>query len=154
MYSMLENTTTIDTLTGLVVFSLGGKEYCADIREISAIINPNELSEGIDLSGPAPAIKINELQIPIIDLHKFYGLTLKGSINDRRILTVEPENKIFGFVVDRVKEIFTMNRELKSKLEFIPSEKDRHLVGVLNYEGRILYLPDFASLNKSISEED
>jgi chemotaxis signal transduction protein len=152
MYSMVENTTTVDTLTGLVVFLLGGREYCADIREISAIINPNELKERVDLKSENPSLRINNLDIPILNLHKYFDLTVSENEADKRILTVEPENNIFGFYVDKVKEIFTMNRDLKEKIEFVPFEKEKYLVGVLNFEGRNLYLPDFSTLFKSIGK--
>jgi chemotaxis signal transduction protein len=150
MNTMVENTTTIDTLTGLVVFALDGKEYCADIKDISAIINPNELKESVNLRVNKPVIRINDLQIPIVNLHKYFGLKESGIESDKRILTVEPENNIFGFMVDKVKEIFTMNKEFKNKIEFIPFDKESYLIGVLNYEGRSLYLPDFNTVYKSI----
>lgn len=150
MNTMVQNTTTIDTLTGLVVFTLNGKEYCADIKDISAIINPNELKEAVNLHGSKPFIRINNLQIPIVNLHKYFGLEESGIESNKRILTVEPENNIFGFMVDKVKEIFTMNKEFKNKIEFIPSDKESYLIGVLNYEGRSLYLPDFNTVYKSI----
>jgi len=149
---MVENTTTIDTLTGLVVFALGGKEYCADIKEISAIINPNELKEQADLKSDKPSVKINNLRIPIINLYNYFNLKARGSGETKRILAVEPGEKIFGFFVDRIKEIFTMNRDFKEKIEFIRFNNEPYLVGVLNFEGRNLYLPDFNSFYKDLDE--
>jgi chemotaxis signal transduction protein len=144
---MVENTIKIDTLTGLVVFALGSKEFCADIKEISAIINPNEMKEAVDLQSDKPSVSINNLRIPVINLHSYYGLTSSGPDEDKRILAVEPENEIFGFVVDKVKEIFTMSKDFKEKLEFIPNEEE-FLAGVLKYEERTLHLPDFKKLQK------
>ncbi len=149
---MIENTTTIDTLTGLVVFALGGKEYCADIKDISAIINPNELKEQIDLRSAKPIVNINNLLIPIINLYKYFNLKARGVEDNKRILAVEPGNKIFGFLVDRVKEIFTMNKDFREKIEFIPFNNEPYLLGVFNYEGRSLYLPDFNSFYKDLDE--
>jgi chemotaxis signal transduction protein len=145
---MVENTIKIDTLTGLVVFALGSKEYCTDIKDISAIINPNELKEAIDLQSDKPFIRINNLQIPILNLHKHYGLKVSGSDEDKRILAIEIDDDIFGFLVDKVKEIFTMSKDFKEKLEFFPVEKELYLAGVMKYEGRSLYLPDFKKLYK------
>jgi chemotaxis signal transduction protein len=145
---MVENTIKIDTLTGLVVFALGSKEFCADIKDISAIINPNEMKEAVDLQSDKPSVSINNLRIPILNLHSYYGLTSSGADEDKRILAVEPENEIFGFVVDKVKEIFTMSKDFKEKLEFIPFNEEEFLAGVLKYEERILHLPDFKRLQK------
>jgi two-component system, chemotaxis family, chemotaxis protein CheV len=154
MHSMVENTIRIDALTGLVVFTLGGNEFSADIKDISAIINPNELKEAPDLASDKPFVRINNLEIPLLDLYRSYNLRSSGSEEDKRILAVEVDNHLFGFMVDKVKEIFTMSRDLKEKLEFIPIEKEVYLAGVLKYEGRSLYLPDFKLLHKDFIESE
>jgi chemotaxis signal transduction protein len=148
MYGMVENTIRIDTLTGLVVFALGSKEFCADIKEISAIINPNEIRVETDQDSDKQGIRINNLQIPLLNLHDLFNLTSSGSDEDKRILAVEPDDNIYGFVVDKVKEIFTMSRDFKEKLEFIPVNDEENIAGLLKYEDRSLYLPDYKMLQK------
>lgn len=150
--NMVDNTTIVDTLTGLVVYALDGKEFCADIKDISAIINPKELKGKVDLDSEEPFVMINDLVIPILDLHKLFELRRESKQEDERILTVEPDGFIFGFVVDRVKEIFTMNNEFKNRVEFISMEKETNLVGVINFEGRSLYLPDFKGLYRNLEK--
>ena len=59
---------------------------------------------------------------------------------------MEIKNKMFGFFVEKVKEILTSSRDFLQKIKFIPYEGKQYLSGVLIYEGRKLFLPDFKKL--------
>lgn len=137
-----------EKLTGLIVFEMEEKEFCADIKDISAILNPQELkTEESDIYSLS-SIKLNEIDVPIIDLHKFLGVQFNKDSKDIRVMLVETDERLFGFIVERVKEIFTMNKEFRSKLNFIPGE-GKFIIGRINYEGRELLLPDFKKIIES-----
>lgn len=141
---MIQQPALIETMTGLVIFEIGGLEFCADIRHISAIINPLELKQEENLqANQHPYISINNLSIPVVSLQKYFELEMKPKNDDQRVLIVEPDDILFGFFVERVKEIFTMSREFKDKLTFSAGKENDYLSGILNYEGRKLYMPDF-----------
>lgn len=149
---MIQQPALIETMTGLVIFEIGGLEFCADIRHISAIINPTELKQEGNLQvDQHPHISINNLSIPVVSLQKYFNLDMKTKTDDQRVLIVEPDDILFGFFVERVKEIFTMSREFKDKLTFSQGRDNEYLSGILNYEGRKLYMPDF---NKILSNEN
>jgi chemotaxis signal transduction protein len=134
----------MDELTGLVIFEIAGKEFCADIKDISAIINPAELKLSSDIgSADEHQVLINNLNIPIVDIHKLYGFEQKDGNGEKRILLLEIKNKMFGFFVEKVKEIFTSSKEFAQKLKFIPYEGKEYLTGVLTYEGRRFFIPDY-----------
>lgn len=136
-----------EKLTGLVVFELDNKEFCADIREISAILNPREIEKiGNDIS-QVPSIRLNEVVIPVIDLHRILGLRYRKKSRDIRVILVELDDTMFAFMVERVKEIFTISTSLKNKMSFVPGSQN-YLLGKLCYEGREMLMPDF----KKISE--
>ncbi|MFO7445639.1 MAG: chemotaxis protein CheW [Ignavibacteriaceae bacterium] len=144
---MTDQSALIDTMTGLVIFEVSEQEFCADIRHISAIINPLELNLKDNLqSDIEKRIHINNISIPLIPFNKFYGIEAKLKGDDQRILIVEPDDILFGFYVDKVKEIFTMSREFKDKLTFSSTKEKEYLAGIINYEGRTLYLPDFEQI--------
>jgi|SRR5690606_15354521 chemotaxis signal transduction protein len=147
---MIDQSAIIETMTGLVLFEIADQEFCADIRDISAIVNPAELNQKENLGmNDNPHVVINNLNIPIVPLHKFFSVELNEKTEDQRILIIEPDNSMFGFFVDRVKEIFTMSKEFKDKLTFVPRTSDKveeYLTGTINFEGRTLLLPDFQRL--------
>jgi chemotaxis signal transduction protein len=151
MNIMIQQTALIESMTGLVIFEMGGREFCADIRHISAIINPAELKQEENLHAEVdPYISINNLNIPVISIHKYFSLEIKPEKEDQRVLIVEPDDILFCFFVERVKEIFTMNKDFKDKLTFTPGKENEFLAGILYYENRTLYMPDF---NKIVTSE-
>ena len=70
---MIDHHLITESLTGLVVFEISEMEFCADIKYVSAIINPSELNQPSFFDTSDPKIQINDLIIPIIDIHKFFG---------------------------------------------------------------------------------
>jgi chemotaxis signal transduction protein len=146
---MIDHNLISESLTGLVVFAISEMEFCTDIKNVSAIINPNELNQPSLFDSREPKIQINDLIIPIIDIHKYFGVEPKSSSKDNRIILVENQDKVFGFFVERVKEIFSMSKGFKSKLKLSKGYDNDFLLGKLNYEGRQLFIPDF---NKIASE--
>lgn len=144
---MIDNHLLIETLTGLIIFQVGNIELATDIKEVSAIVNPNELDQSfITQVKGLSCITINNLVIPLIDLQDLLGF--KGVKNklDRRILIIEIENKVYGFLVEKIKEILTMSKELKYKIEFVPEKKNEIFLGKLYLDDRIFYLPDFQNI--------
>ena len=143
---MIDHYLISESLTGLVVFEISEMEFCTDIKYISAIINPNELNQPNILNTKDPKIQINDLIIPIIDIHKFFDVAHKSKSSDNRVILVEIQDKVFGFFVERVKEIFSMSKGFKSKLKFSAGNESDYLLGKLNYESRQLLIPDFSKI--------
>lgn len=138
-----------EKLTGLIVFEIEGKEFCADIKDISAILNPRDLKIEVSNISTVGSIKLNEIDIPVISLNKYFGVHYGTTSKDTRVMLIEAEEKLYGFVVEKVKEIFTMNQDFRNKLNYTPIEKE-YIVGKINYEKRELLLPDFKKIIDSI----
>jgi purine-binding chemotaxis protein CheW len=145
---MIDQFLISESLTGLVVFEISEIEFCTDIKNVSAIINPNELNQPNLFASKDPKIQINDLIIPIINIHKFFSIEHKSKSKDNRIVLLEIQDKVFGFFVDRVKEIFSMSKGFKSKLKFSNSNENDYLLGKLNYESRQLLIPDFGKITE------
>ena len=143
---MIDHYLISESLAGLVVFEISEIEFCTDIKNVSAIVNPNELNQPSLYTSKNPKIQINDLIIPIIDIHKYFGVEHKSKTRDNRIVLVEIQDKVFGFFVERVKEIFSMSKGFKSKLKFSSGYENDYLLGKLNYENRQLLIPDFSKI--------
>jgi purine-binding chemotaxis protein CheW len=143
---MIDHYLTSESLTGLVVFEISDMEFCTDIKNVSAIINPDELNQPSLFAATDPKIQINDLIIPIIDIHKFFGVEHKSKSKDNRIVLVEINDKVFGFLVESVKEIFSMSKGFKSKLKYSNGYENDYLLGKLDYESRRLLIPDFSKI--------
>ena len=140
---MIDNYLISESLTGLVVFEISEMEFCTDIKNISAIINPIEINQTSLFESKNPKFQINDLIIPIVEFNRFFSVKHKSKSKDSRIVLVEIQDQVFGFFVDRVKEIFSMSKGFKSKLKFSIGNENEYIIGKLDYENRQLLIPDF-----------
>ena len=143
---MIDHYLISESLTGLVVFEISEMEFCTDIKNVSAIINANEINQPSLFAAKDPKIQINDLIIPIINIHNYFGVEHKAKSKDNRIVLVEIQDKVFGFLVERVKEIFSMSKGFKNKLKFSTGYENDYLLGKLIYEGRQFLIPDFSKI--------
>ncbi len=95
-----------DELLQLVTFSIGEEEFGVDILKVQEIIRTMEITkvprapefvEGV--------INLRGKVIPIIDLRRRFGLSSKVHDNHTRIIVIEINSMIVGFVVDSVSEV-------------------------------------------------
>ena len=95
-----------DELLQLVTFSIGEEEFGVNILKVQEIIRTMEITkvprapefvEGV--------INLRGKVIPIIDLRRRFGLAPKGHDKNTRIIVIEINNIIVGFVVDAVPEV-------------------------------------------------
>ena len=140
------------SIPGIVIFNISDKEFCADIRQVYKILKVNESENNVsELSDHAKYICINDIKIPIIDLHKFFGLKKQKKTSDTRVLFIEVNNAIYGFIVEKIHEFVTISRRFNiGDVNSIQHKNKFFLKGILEYEGRQLSLPDFQKIDKAI----
>ncbi len=137
----------MDNLKGLLVFYLGDLEFCADIKDISTTIKVDKLGNNYPVSRlDNLKLMINKSEVQIINLHQIFGITLTKFDEDTRIFLYEKDNNRFGFFVDNVSELLTIDRKITKHLEFIPPQNNDFLLSIIRFEGRLLYLPDYLKI--------
>ena len=90
----------------LVIFALGDEQYGVDIDSIESIIRPKSITavpraphfvEGVtNLRGTV---------LPVVDLHRRFGLPEQGAGKDTRIVVAESGGNKVGMMVDAVLEV-------------------------------------------------
>lgn len=97
----------------LVSFNIGEEEFGVDIlkvqeinrmSEVTRVPNAPEYVEGV--------INLRGKVIPIIDLRMRIGMPQKSTDKDTRIVVVELDSKVVGFVVDSVNEVLRINKSI------------------------------------------
>ena len=132
----------------LVTFDVAGEEFAVDIlavREINRMMtltrvpnSPPEVEGVINLRG-----KI----IPVIDLRRRFGLTQSDHSQDSRIVVVEVNERIVGFIVDRVHEVLRIQKSIVEPApEMVCSIDSDFIAGVGKLEDRLVILLDVAKL--------
>ncbi|GJL62222.1 MAG: chemotaxis protein CheW [Nitrospirales bacterium] len=135
-------------LLQLVSFHVGDEEFAIDILGVQEIIRMVELT-------PVPnapyfvegVINLRGKVIPILDLRSRFGLPPAERTIDTRIIVVEIEKTVLGFVVDSVEEVLRLPESL---IETPPStgrggSAEFHK-GVGRVNGRLLMLLDLGQI--------
>jgi len=139
----------MDNLKGLLVFYLGDLEFCADIKDITTTIRVDKLGTEFPVERMEHLkLMINKSEVQIINLHKLFGITLTKFDNETRIFLYEKNGMRFGFFVDKVSELLTLDRKIIRQLEFIPPQNSEYLLSIIKFEGRLLYLPDYHRISE------
>ncbi len=126
----------------LVAFEVGTEEYAVDIRSVQEI---NRLLP-ITRVPQSPAcvegvINLRGRIIPIIDMRKRFRLLERWVSGDSRIIVAEVDNRVLGFIVDRVNEVLRIDSSIVDPAPDIVAGADGESIeGVAKLEGRIIIL--------------
>ncbi|MCX5810670.1 MAG: chemotaxis protein CheW [Proteobacteria bacterium] len=131
-----------DAILQLVTFKLENDEFGVDIlkvQEINRMMNitkiPNtpSFTEGV--------INLRGKIIPIIDLRKKLGFESKAYDKATRIIVIELDGIVLGFVVDSVSEVLRIPRNtIEPPPSIIGGVESDYIEGVGKLEDRLLIL--------------
>jgi len=140
-------------LIQLVTFSIGEEEFGVDILKVQEIIRTMEITrvpkapdfvEGV--------INLRGNVIPIIDLRKRFGLETRAHDKHTRIIVIEINNMIVGFVVDSVSEVLRIPANtVEPPPPVVAGLESEYISGVGKLEDRLLILLD---LDRLLSGEE
>lgn len=140
-------------LLQLVTFSIGEEEFGVDILKVQEIIRTMEITkvprapefvEGV--------INLRGKVIPIIDLRRRFGLDSREHDKHTRIIVIEINNMIVGFVVDSVSEVLRIPANtVEPPPPVVAGLESEYISGVGKLEDRLLILLD---LDRLLSGEE
>ena len=133
-----------EELLQLVSFNIGGEEFGVDIlkvREINRMIevtrvpNAPEFVDGV--------INLRGKVIPIIDLRRRFGMARKDHDKNTRIVVVELNGRVIGFVVDAVSEVLRIPKSItEPPPPIVAGVHAEYITAVGKLEDRLLILLD------------
>lgn len=142
-----------DELLQLVTFSIGEEEFGVNIlkvqeinrtMEITKVPRSPEFVEGV--------INLRGKVIPIIDLRRRFGLVPKPEDKDTRIIVIEINSVIVGFVVDAVSEVLRIPAStVEPPPPVVAGVESDYISGVGQLKDRLLIMLD---LDRLLSTED
>ncbi|HJA79994.1 chemotaxis protein CheW [uncultured Desulfovibrio sp.] len=142
-----------DELLQLVTFSIGEEEFGVNILKVQEIIRTMEITkvprapdfvEGV--------INLRGKVIPIIDLRRRFGLAPRGHDKNTRIIVIEINNIIVGFVVDAVSEVLRIPAStVEPPPPVVAGVESDYVSGVGKLQDRLLIMLD---LDRLLSSED
>ncbi|KAF1077595.1 chemotaxis protein CheW [Halodesulfovibrio sp. MK-HDV] len=142
-----------DELMQLVTFSIGEEEFGVDILKVQEIIRTMEITKvpkaPVFVEG---VINLRGKVIPIIDLRRRFGLSSKEHDKHTRIIVIEINNMIVGFVVDSVSEVLRIPAgTVEPPPAVVAGMESEYISGVGKLQDRLLILLD---LDRLLSNDD
>lgn len=139
----------------LVVFQLAGETYGVDIAHVHEIIRLQHITqvprtpefvEGV--------INLRGRIIPVIDLHKRFGLPPAEATNNTRIMVVEVNGITVGMIVDAVLEVLRLPEEnIEPPPPIIKGVDVAYLRGVGKWEDKLIILLDLDRVLRESEQE-
>jgi purine-binding chemotaxis protein CheW len=132
----------------LVTFRLGNEEFGIDIKKVQEINRMIEIT-GIPNAPPfvEGIVNLRGKIVPVVSLRTRLGFEQAPYDKATRIMVVEVEGKVLGFIVDSVSEVLRID---DPKIEEAPSIAGHtnadYIAGVINLSDRILILLDLVTL--------
>jgi len=132
----------------LVVFTLAGCEAAVGIRQVREILRLGEITrmpkappflEGI--------LNLRGKIIPVIDLKKRFQMPLLDRTDESRVLIVEIQDQMIGFLVDKVVEVLRVSMDsVETAREPVLNVGPEFLDGLLPLEKRLILLLNLKKL--------
>ena len=136
----------------VVGFRLGGEEFGINIlsvREINKLVpitkvpNAPDFVEGV--------INLRGKVIPIVNLRKRFGFPEQELGKSARIIVVELDDQVIGFIVDGVTEVLRISSDMiEPPPDMVAGIDSEYITGIAKLEDRLLILID---LSKVLSTE-
>jgi len=137
-----------DEALQLVTFRLGNEEFGIDIRKVQEI---NRMIDITRIPNAPPyvegVVNLRGKIIPIVSLRTKLGLGEADRDKATRIMVVEIEGSILGFIVDSVSEVLRIqDPTIEAPPSVTGSNDSAYIEGVINLSDRILILLDLKVL--------
>jgi purine-binding chemotaxis protein CheW len=132
----------------LVTFGLGNEEFGVDILAVKEINRMMDLTR-VPQSPPEVegVINLRGKIIPVMDLRKRFGLPVSANTEQTRIVVVEVHGRMIGFLVDRVREVLSIESTIVDPApRMVCSIDSQFIAGVGKLRDRLLILLDLQKL--------
>lgn len=129
-------------LSQIVSFRLASEEYGVDIMRAQEIIMPGQITRMPEVPDfICGLINLRGHVIPIVDLRKRFGLTVKENDEHTRIIVVNVRSKTIGVVVDEVTEVLRINADqIEPPPSSIAGVDHDYIRGLVKLEDKLLIL--------------
>lgn len=130
-------------LIQLVSFNLGAEEYAVEVLKVREIIRMTEITHVPNTShGVEGIINLRGKVIPIISLRNRFGMMPADSDQHTRIMVMDIEGKLMGFVVDGVSEVIRISSaEIQPPPDLVGGGMDQDFIsGVIQHGDHLLLM--------------
>jgi purine-binding chemotaxis protein CheW len=134
---------TREKLLQLVGFHVGGEEFAIDILRVQEIIRTQQLTRVPNSPDFMEGVmNLRGKIIPVIALRRRFGLEEVAADKQNRIVVVEIQGTVLGFIVDAVSEVLRIPADTVEPPPRLGSVEREYVSGVGKLGDRLLILID------------
>ncbi len=132
----------------LIIFSVAGEKFGADIMQVDSIINPTKIFKVPNVPCFIEGlINLRGKVYTVFNLSKRFNLPQKAPDENSRIVIVKPGMMTAGLVVDSVDEIIPVDQNDMYDISQAETNMDKkYFCGVAERNGRKVFILDLAQL--------
>jgi purine-binding chemotaxis protein CheW len=133
----------------IVTFFLSQEEFGVDILLVQEIIRPAPITEVPNTPRFVEGvINLRGKVVPVIDLRKRLNIPTTEADKATRVIIIELEKRVTGFVVDSVSKVITVPAgSVQSAPDMIMSGvESEYITGVSRIDDRLIILLDFSKI--------
>lgn len=142
-----------DDLLQLTTFKIGDEEFGVDILRVREIIRMVPVTKVPRAPGfITGVINLRGTVLPVVSLRRRFGREAKADDSQTRIVLVELQKLVVGFVVDAVLEVLRIPTDIVEPTPpVVAGVEAEYISGMAKLDNRLLLLLD---LDKLLSEEE
>ncbi len=147
---MLVNQNSLEGIEGLLIFNIGGKEFCTDTINLNAIIKVDESKFSNENHSKGELFYEGQF-FKIIDIKEILKIPMLEFSSRNRIILFESSDNMFGFIADEIIEIITTDSIFQNKyLKLIPTAESGYICGELLFQKRNISLLNMGRIGKEL----
>jgi purine-binding chemotaxis protein CheW len=132
----------------LVIFELGTEHFGIDISTVEGIVKILDITKVPQ--APACVEGVANLRgqvIPIVDLHKRFGMASSEKTNETRIVVAHVGSMKIGMIVSSVSEVLTIDDScIEPPPSMVSNVNSSYIIGIANIEKQLVILLDLAKV--------
>ncbi len=135
-------------LLQIVSFVIGEEEFGVNILNVQEIIRPVEITRVPNTTDfVVGVINLRGKIVPVVDLRKRFGMQSREIDKSTRIVVIELQDQVVGFMIDMVRQVIRLDRSvIEPPPELATGREAPYIRGVARLEDRLLTLIDLEVL--------
>jgi purine-binding chemotaxis protein CheW len=132
----------------LVIFELGSENFGIDIASVEGIVKLQEITKIPQAPSYMEGITNHRGSVlPVIDLHKRFGITGQEQTNETRIVVANVGSLKIGMIVSAVSEVLTIEDSvIEPPPPLVSNVNSEFIVGVAKIDKRLVILLDLVKV--------
>ncbi len=132
----------------LVIFELGNENFGIDIASVEGIVKLQEITKIPQAPSYMEGITNHRGSVlPVIDLHKRFGMVVSEQSNETRIVVANMGEIKIGMIVSAVSEVLTIDDSvIEPPPPMISNINSEFITGVAKIDTRLVILLDLAKV--------